>query len=124
MFQGSVHTGMSAFSPVPTPRRTTRLRPPPTSPPPRTKVGTGSRFATPVRTTPFGHDNASIASGMDIDEGNSVTSDRGVSMARARIETVYARSDELVVSFYASLPVEVKQILKNSGEDILPSSLD
>lgn len=49
---------------------------------------------------------------MDIDEGSSILSERSVS----RVETVFAKSDELSVTFYANLPVEVKQVLKNAGE--------
>lgn len=31
-------------------------------------------------------------------------------------ESLFAKSDELYVAFYANLPVEVKQILKNAGK--------
>jgi nuclear pore complex protein Nup133 len=48
---------------------------------------------------------------MDVD---SVVSDRSF-IQRPSVETVFAKSDELSVSFYANLPVEVKQILKNAG---------
>lgn len=60
---------------------------------------------------------ASVASGMDVDEGTSrlsVTS--ATSAGRPKQETVFAKSEELFVQFYASLPVEVKQILRNAGE--------
>jgi nuclear pore complex protein Nup133 len=30
-------------------------------------------------------------------------------------EMTYAKTDELSVSFYANLPVEVKQVLRNAG---------
>jgi hypothetical protein len=50
-------------------------------------------------------------SGMDIDDGNS-----GVVHAPPKSETLFAKSDELSVAFYANLPVEVKQVLKNAGE--------
>ncbi|KAF7363465.1 Methyltransferase type 11 [Mycena sanguinolenta] len=94
---------MATFSPSPTPRRSLRHRPLQNSPPKRTKVP-GSRLATPSRGTPFGND--SVASAMDVD---SVVSDRSF-IQRPGVETIYAKSDELSVSFYASLPVEVKQL--------------
>ena len=50
--------------------------------------------------------------GMDVDdEGTSLIFERAI-----RTETVFAKSQQLAVSFYSNLPVEVKQILKNSGE--------
>ena len=54
---------------------------------------------------------------MDIDEGLSMTS--GMSAGRSKKdkrEIVFAKSDELLVKFYARLPVEVKQILRRAGE--------
>ncbi|KAJ7940617.1 Non-repetitive/WGA-negative nucleoporin C-terminal-domain-containing protein [Mycena leptocephala] len=98
---------MASFSPSPTPRRSIRHRQLQNSPPKRTKAP-GSRLGTPSRATPFGND--SIASAMDVD---SVVSDRSF-IQRPSVETVFAKSDELSVSFYANLPVEVKQILKNA----------
>ncbi|KAJ7109426.1 hypothetical protein C8R44DRAFT_634983 [Mycena epipterygia] len=98
---------MATFSPSPTPRRSLRHRPLQNSPPKRNKAP-GSRLATPSRATPFG--NESIASAMEVD---SVVSDRSY-IQRAGAETIFAKSDELSVSFYANLPVEVKQVLKNA----------
>ncbi|KAJ6547586.1 hypothetical protein B0H19DRAFT_1266498 [Mycena capillaripes] len=98
---------MASFSPSPTPRRSLRHRQLQNSPPKRTKAP-GSRLGTPSRATPFGND--SIASAMDVD---SVASDRSY-VQRPGLETVFAKSNELSVSFYANLPVEVKQILKNA----------
>ncbi|KXN86872.1 hypothetical protein AN958_09467 [Leucoagaricus sp. SymC.cos] len=49
---------------------------------------------------------------MDIDEIESVATER--STTRAYGETIYAKSDELTVSFYANLPVEVKQVLRSA----------
>lgn len=46
---------------------------------------------------------------MDVDEGSVVQS-------ALKSESLFAKSDELYVAFYANLPVEVKQILKNAGE--------
>lgn len=48
---------------------------------------------------------------MDVDEGSSIFSDR-----TGRMETLFAKSDEMSVAFHANLPVEVKQVLKNAGE--------
>ncbi|KAJ7449858.1 hypothetical protein FB451DRAFT_741132 [Mycena latifolia] len=97
---------MATFSPSPTPRRSLRHRQLQHSPPKRNNPG--SRLATPSRATPFG--NESIASAMDVD---SVVSDRSF-IQRLGAETVFAKSEELSVSFYANLPVEVKQVLKNA----------
>ena len=44
-------------------------------------------------------------------EGTSLIFERAI-----RTETVFAKSQQLAVSFYSNLPVEVKQILKSSGE--------
>jgi nuclear pore complex protein Nup133 len=46
---------------------------------------------------------------MDVDEGGSVVH------GPSKSETLFAKSDELSVAFYANLPVEVKQVLKNAG---------
>ncbi|KAF8892544.1 Non-repetitive/WGA-negative nucleoporin C-terminal-domain-containing protein [Infundibulicybe gibba] len=110
---------MATFSPSPAPRRSSRLRPPANSPPRRIRV-TGqskppSRLVTPARQlerSPYIADNVSFASGMDVDEGSSVISER--SSLRTNADTIFAQSHELSVSFYANLPVEVKQVLKNA----------
>ncbi|KAJ7219294.1 hypothetical protein GGX14DRAFT_591296, partial [Mycena pura] len=98
---------MASFSPSPAPRRSLRHRQLQNSPPKRTSAP-GSRLATPSRATPFGND--SVASAMDVD---SVVSDRGF-FQRPATETTFAKSNELSISFYANLPAEVKQILKNA----------
>ncbi|KAJ6596941.1 hypothetical protein DFH09DRAFT_1403501 [Mycena vulgaris] len=97
---------MATFSPSPTPRRSFRHRQLQNSPPKRNNPG--SRLGTPSRATPFGND--SIASAMEVD---SVASERSF-IQRPGVETVFAKSEELSVSFYANLPVEVKQVLKNA----------
>ena len=52
--------------------------------------------------------------GMDVDnEAASLIFERAI-----RTETVFAKSQQLAVSFYSNLPVEVKQILKNSGKPL------
>ncbi|TFK76396.1 hypothetical protein BDN72DRAFT_755585 [Pluteus cervinus] len=102
------------------PRRTTRSRQAVASPPPkRTTVGASRpppRFPTPSRQNlghaPFGARTASVASAMDIDEANSAFTERTV--ARLSGSTVFAKSEELTVTFYAHLPMEVKQVLKSA----------
>ena len=132
---------MATFqTPAPTPRRSSRLgsRPPGYSPPvvqPRRQRQTipgadqssrlpTSRLTTPARNTAPNRilDDISVSSdgaaGMDVDdEATSLIFERAI-----RTETVFAKSQQLAVSFYSNLPVEVKQILKNSGES-LPCSL-
>ncbi|KAG5645239.1 hypothetical protein DXG03_006656 [Asterophora parasitica] len=49
---------------------------------------------------------------MDVDEGDSILSER-INL-RAGTETTLAKSDQLTVSFYAALPVELKQVMKNA----------
>ncbi len=104
---------MAAPIPAVTPRRSARSRPI-DSPPRKLKLGSKptSRLATPVRASPF-QENVSIASGMDTDELRSNLSERSIS--KPSHETVFARSDELTVSFYANSPVEVKHILRSAG---------
>jgi nuclear pore complex protein Nup133 len=51
-------------------------------------------------------------SGMDVDDDGASSS---VVHAPPKLETLFAKSDELSVAFYANLPVEVKQVLKNAG---------
>ncbi|KIK57777.1 hypothetical protein GYMLUDRAFT_45965 [Collybiopsis luxurians FD-317 M1] len=104
---------MATFSPSPAPRRSARIprnNVQPTSPPRRLRVpNTNSRLSTPNRNT----DAGSVASMMDIDDrGSSVGSER--SHIKSGIEHVFAKSDQLTVSFYANLPLEVSQILRNA----------
>ncbi|KNZ71793.1 Nucleoporin [Termitomyces sp. J132] len=108
---------MATFSPSPAPRRSSRNKQPAVSPPRRTRTAAAnttvratSRLATPVRNRPGDHGSAFFA--MDVDEGGSVLSERP--NMRVVGETLYAKSDQLAVSFYASLPVELKQVLKNA----------
>lgn len=127
---------MATFqTPTPTPRKNSRLgsRPPGYSPPvvqPRRQrqlaipnSGQSSRLPTSRLTTPARNtgpsrnfDDISASSdggaGMDVDdEATSLIFERAI-----RTETVFAKSQQLAVSFYSNLPVEVKQILKNSGK--------
>ncbi|KAK1236521.1 hypothetical protein PQX77_000214 [Marasmius sp. AFHP31] len=107
---------MASFSPSPAPRRSTRLKQQPNSPPRRIRVGNASsRLGTPVRTNErnrgFAHDEASVASAMEVDDSGSVMSER---TSRLNTEMLFAKSDQLSVSFYADLPIEVSQILRNA----------
>ncbi|TFY72665.1 hypothetical protein EVG20_g323 [Dentipellis fragilis] len=105
------------FSGSPAPRRTNRTAPRPSgfSPPPRRapRVGSSkpaSRFATPHRggeRLSSIRDDASVASAMDVDGGGFVHPDRAL-----KADTLFAKSDELHVSFHAHLPPEVKQVLR------------
>lgn len=63
--------------------------------------------------------SASVA-GMDVDEtaslgGTASPSRSTLGGPRLKAETVYAKSEELKVVFYAHLPMEVKQVLRNAG---------
>jgi hypothetical protein len=102
---------MATFSPSPTPRRTIR-RLGGHSPP--VKIGNSrptSRFATPgIRVSDrysAARDVASLTPGMDVDSVDTEW--------ESRSEIVFAKSDEMVVSFGANLPIEVKQVLRNTG---------
>ncbi|KAI0780884.1 Non-repetitive/WGA-negative nucleoporin C-terminal-domain-containing protein [Trametes elegans] len=113
---------MATFSPHP--RRTARYSsigmspsPPRQGPTRRTRAGSTqphSRFSTPARQTgslPPVRDDDSIVSGsgMDVDEDPSDVFERGL-----RADTVFSKSKEMTVTFYAQLPVEVKQALRNA----------
>ena len=125
---------MATFSSSPAPRRTSRrITPlPARSSPPitarRTRLGSSKsifRLGTPQRTIvptaserlpPVAGDDfdSSIVSGfgMDVDEAGSSSAIH----TPAKPEILFAKSNELSVAFYANLPVEVKQVLKNAGE--------
>jgi nuclear pore complex protein Nup133 len=117
---------MATFSASPAPKRTTKRHITPrqagSSPPVttrRTRLASSkptSRLGTPAHGIAaqdrLSHinDGSSVASGMDIDDSSSVAH------ASSKSETLFAKSNELSVAFYANLPVEVKQVLKNAGE--------
>ncbi|KAF7967089.1 hypothetical protein HWV62_35891 [Athelia sp. TMB] len=114
---------MATFSGSPAPRRASNRHVTPKGSPPTAsrrsaRIATSrpsSRLATPARAQPPPAqqrlpqiaDEASVVSGMDVDEG-------GATQSALRTESLFAKSDELYVAFYANLPVEVKQILKNA----------
>lgn len=50
---------------------------------------------------------------MDVDESSSFSTER--SIGRLTDGAIFAKSDELAAVFYAHLPIEVNQVLKNAG---------
>lgn len=50
---------------------------------------------------------------MDVDERASIMTDR--SLSRIGGDVLFAKTDEMSVSFYANLPLEVKQVFRTSG---------
>ncbi|EJF65900.1 hypothetical protein DICSQDRAFT_49916 [Dichomitus squalens LYAD-421 SS1] len=83
----------------------------------RTRAGSNqpqSRLSTPARRggvlAPVRDDDSVFSgSGMDVDEEGSEIYERG-----PRTETVFSKSREMTVTFYAHLPLEVKQALRNA----------
>ena len=55
-------------------------------------------------------DSMLSGSGMDVDDESSEVFERGL-----KAETVFSKSKEMTVTFYAQLPMEVKQALRNAG---------
>ncbi|KAI0362165.1 hypothetical protein OH77DRAFT_1515456 [Trametes cingulata] len=114
---------MATFSPHP--RRTTRYSSIGMSPSPprqgvarRTRAGGStqpqSRLSTPARRTgnlpPVLDDDSVLSgSGMDVDDESSEVFERGL-----KADTVFSKSKEMTVTFYAQLPLEVKQALRNA----------
>lgn len=70
-----------------------------------------SRMGTPVRAldrlSSVGDDESA---GMDVDDAEEVFVERGL-----KFETIFAKSEELQVAFYAHLPAEVKFLLRSAG---------
>ena len=50
---------------------------------------------------------------MDVDDRSSVVTD--FSLSKTGGDVLFAKTDEMSVSFYANLPLEVKQVLRISG---------
>ncbi|OBZ75074.1 hypothetical protein A0H81_04263 [Grifola frondosa] len=111
---------MATFSPSPAPRRTagrySSHGPSPSPfPPRRTRVGGSgppSRFTTPIRqqeqASVRDDESVEIVSSMDVDESSELIE------YGPPTETIFAKSPELTATFYAHLPVEVKQALRNA----------
>jgi len=53
---------------------------------------------------------------MDVDETVLIRTEKGAT--RTYSEKIFAKSGELTISSYASLPVEVKEVLRNAGMDL------
>ena len=116
---------MATFSPAP--RRNARYSsvgmspsPPRFGPTKRTRAGSAqpqSRFSTPRRGGHFApiRDDESVASGsgMDVDEETEMF-EHGL-----RADAVFSKSKEMTVTFYAQLPMEVRQALRNAGASLL-----
>jgi len=103
---------MATFSPSPAPRRSTRLQTRATSPAARLP-----RRLAPAPTYHSISDAASVVSAMDVDERNSIMTDR--SLSRIGGDVLFAKTNEMSVLFYATLPLEVKQVLRISGALVL-----
>jgi nuclear pore complex protein Nup133 len=97
---------MATFSPSPAPRHSSRLQTRGNSPLKRSQV---LRQPTPLH---FPNDVASNASAMDIDERGSAMSEQS---SRVASDFIFSKTQEMSVSFYANLPLEVKQVLRTAG---------
>jgi nuclear pore complex protein Nup133 len=108
---------MAAFTGSPPPRRKNRpqSRQPALSPPPR-RVGRfasskpTSRLPTPARGAEPIREDVTVGS-MDVDEDTPQPTEHGL-----RQDTVFAKSEEILVTFHGHLPTEVKYVLRNAGE--------
>ena len=98
---------MATFSPSPAPRRSSRLQLRGNSPLKRPPVG--RQALSPQH---FPNDTASNASAMDIDERGSAITEHS---SRVAGDFIFSKTLEMSVSFYANLPLEVKQVLRTSG---------
>lgn len=122
---------MQGLASTPAPRRTVYKRaasqelPPPPVTRRRSLVPSGSRpggskqylrLGTPSRALERPHSNrdgtGSAQEGMDVDQdaADEIIVERGL-----KFETIFAKSDQLQVTFYAHLPTEVKLLLRNAG---------
>ena len=102
---------MATFSPSPAPRHSSRLQTRGNSPLKRSHI----RQPTPLY---FPNDAATNASAMDIDERGSAMSEQS---SRAASDFIFSKTQEMSVSFYANLPLEVKQVLRTSGASESPA---
>ncbi|KAF8798054.1 hypothetical protein BYT27DRAFT_7203757 [Phlegmacium glaucopus] len=109
---------MATFSPSPAPRRSSRLQ---------TRGNSPSRRPQIIRQalTPhhFPNDTASNASAMDIDERGSTITEIS---SRVAGDSIFSKTAEMTVSFYANLPLEVKQVLRTSdfNKDLYSGEID
>ncbi|KAH9966798.1 Non-repetitive/WGA-negative nucleoporin C-terminal-domain-containing protein [Russula dissimulans] len=104
---------MAAFTASPPPRRKNRLpsRQPVLEPPPR-RVGRLASTSKPASRLPtpaaFAKEDVSTGS-MDVDEDTLQPTERAL-----RQDTIFAKSEEMLVTFHGHLPAEVKHVLKNA----------
>ncbi|KAI0273769.1 Non-repetitive/WGA-negative nucleoporin C-terminal-domain-containing protein [Gloeopeniophorella convolvens] len=106
---------MAAFTTSPPARRKNRQtsRQPGHSPPPR-RVGRiasskpASRLPTPAQGHEFIREDVTVGS-MDVDEDALLPAERVLTQ-----DTVFAKSEEMLVAFHGHLPAEVKQVLRNA----------
>jgi hypothetical protein len=101
---------MATFSPSPAPRRSSRLQTRGNSP---TRPQRPLRLAQTSTLNQLVDGTNSVASGMDLDDRASIFTDK--SLSRMGSDILFAKTDEMSVSFYANLPLEVKQVLRTSG---------
>ena len=101
---------MATFSPSPAPRRSSRLQTRGNSP---TRSQRSLRLAQTSTLNQLVDGTNSVASGMDLDDRASIFTDK--SLSRMGSDILFAKTDEMSVSFYANLPLEVKQVLRTSG---------
>ncbi|PPR00501.1 hypothetical protein CVT24_005524 [Panaeolus cyanescens] len=118
---------MATFSPSPAPRRSGRLQQNRVASPPSRRPlapGGSSRALGQSSSYLFNSETNSVASAMDIDERASIFTDR--SFSRLHGDAIFAKTDEMNVSFYASLPLEVKQVLRSSDftRDLYSGEID
>jgi len=105
---------MATFSPSPAPRRSSRLQ---------TRGGqsptTSQRPPRFAQTPTLNQFVDGINSVVDLDDRASIFTDK--SFSRMGADILFAKTDEMTVSFYANLPLEVKQVLRTSGAVIFPT---
>ena len=111
---------MAAFASSPPPRRKNRAtsRQAAVEPPPRrsgrlASSKPASRLPTPAHSAEHAsHAKEDVTVGsMDVDEDTLQPTERGL-----RQDTVFAKSEEMQVTFHGHLPTEVKHVLKNAGQ--------
>ena len=104
---------MATFT-SPAPRRTHRYATPGPSSrtPPRTRRFVGAHRVAPTATPP---PRSIPESGMEVDEAPTPGAYAQAERASSQKDTVFAKTEELIVGLYGALPVEVKQALRSTG---------
>jgi len=115
---------MAAFASSPPPRRKNRAPTRQAEPPPRRSARlASSKPASRLPTPALGPEHPSFikedvtVGSMDVDEDTLQPTERGL-----RQDTVFAKSEEMSVTFHGHLPTEVKHVLRNAGEHSTPFS--